>query len=101
MNTIVATLFFCLLAAVSIHATSASATASLRDQPLETLEGFVRSPDIDAAIRNRSLKELAAEQQLNDQARRRRLEDDRDTLKFFTVSAVSGQWMRCMFHQVA
>ena len=89
MNTILATLLLCLLAAVSIHA--ASPSARLRGQHFDALEEFVRSPEIDAAIRDKTLKELGIEERLNEQSRRRMAATDADnTLKFITVSTASN-----------
>ncbi len=88
MNTLLATLFLCLLAAVSIHAGSPS--ARLRGQHFDALGEFLRSPDIDAALRGKTLKELGIEERLNEQTRRGLMGD---SLKFITVSSVSNDWI--------
>lgn len=87
--------FFCLLVAVLQAAVDAKLSARLRGKHFDALEEFVRSPQIDAAIHGKTLKDLGIEQSLNpkdDQTRRRTQANDDSTftLNYFTVSMISN-----------
>ena len=87
-NNVLMNLVFCLLALSA--ATAVKASARLRGRHFDALEAIVRNPEIDAAIRGKTLKELGIEQSSNaniedDQSRRKTQDDDTTTFRYFSV----------------